>query len=156
MADVPMFLRVVSLLPFTLYVPEFRYDFLDHLGRGLTGGRDMKTEKPDRKRTIHMHFYVDEEEKKLIYERMALLGTENLSGYLRKAAIDSYFITIDLTDVKKMVSLQGTCANNINQIAKRVNGTGNIYAEDIEDLRRGYDSIWEAVRKVLAGIAKIK
>ena len=37
-------------------------------------------------------FYVTPEEKELIQQNMALLGTENMSAFLRKMAIDGHVI----------------------------------------------------------------
>ena len=44
----------------------------------------------NRKRNIQMKFYVTEEEKRLIDERMAQLPTRRYGAYLRKMAIDGY------------------------------------------------------------------
>ena len=46
----------------------------------------------NRKRNIQMKFYVTEEEKRLIDEKMALLPTRRYGAYLRKMAIDGYII----------------------------------------------------------------
>ena len=44
----------------------------------------------NRKRNIQMKFYVTEEEKRLIDEKMAQLPTQRYGAYLRKMAIDGY------------------------------------------------------------------
>lgn len=46
--------------------------------------------KADRKRPIQVKFFVDEKELSLIKVRMAQLGIENMSAYLRQVAIDGY------------------------------------------------------------------
>lgn len=46
--------------------------------------------KADRKRPIQVKFFVDERELSLIKARMAQLGIENMSAYLRQVAIDGY------------------------------------------------------------------
>ena len=46
--------------------------------------------KADRKRPIQVKFFVDERALGLIKARMAQLGIENMSAYLRKMAIDGY------------------------------------------------------------------
>ena len=50
----------------------------------------------------------------------------------------------------------GAKAHTVNQIAKRANETRSIYAEDVEDLRGQYATLWEAANKILIGLAKIK
>ena len=43
-----------------------------------------------RQRPIQVKFFVDEKELSLIKARMAQLGIENISAYLRQVAIDGY------------------------------------------------------------------
>jgi hypothetical protein len=109
-----------------------------------------------RKRNVHFHLWATEDEAALIKDRMTASGITGFGAYARKMLIDGYHINIDLSDVKEMVSLLRHCSNNINQIAKRANETRNIYAGDVDDLRRQHDSLWEAANKILTGLAKIK
>lgn len=44
----------------------------------------------NRKRNIQMKFYVTEEEKRLIDEKMAQLPTRRYGAYMRRMAIDGY------------------------------------------------------------------
>jgi hypothetical protein len=118
----------------------------------------MSDEKklPGRRRDIHLHFCVNEEERDLIRDRMERAGMTGMGAYLRKMAIDGYHVNIDLSDVREMVRLLKNATNNINQIARRTNETDNIYADDVEDLRKQYDSLWDMANKILTGLAKIK
>jgi uncharacterized protein YukE len=116
----------------------------------------LTAKKPNRRRNIHYHFCVSEDEAALIGERMARLGVTSMGAYFRKMAIDGYHINVDLSDVRELVSLLRRCSNNLNQIAKRANETRNIHEADIEDLRRRYDTLWEAASGILSGLAKIK
>lgn len=84
-----------------------------------------------RKREIVLRFRVTAEERGMIEEKMAQLGTENMAAYLRKMAIDGYIVKLDLPELKELVSLLRRSGNNLNQIAKRVNETSRIYAADI-------------------------
>ena len=116
----------------------------------------MSSEKKSRQRPIQLALWASEEEAALIRERMEAAGIRNFSAFARKMLIDGYHINLDLTDVHEMVVLLHRCSSNVNQIAKRANETRNIYAEDLADLRRQYDLLWEAANKILAGLAKIK
>jgi hypothetical protein len=111
---------------------------------------------PKRKRDIHLHFCVNEEENNLIRKRMADAGITSLGAYFRKMAIDGYHINVDLSDVRELVSILRRCSNNLNQYVKRAHETRSIYAADIEDVRQQYDTLWEAAKGILAGLAKIK
>jgi hypothetical protein len=44
---------------------------------------------------------------------------------------------------------------NLNQIAKRANEMGGVYAADIEDLRGRYDTLWEQAREILRRLSAL-
>ena len=52
----------------------------------------------NRRRPIQVKFFVDESELGLIKARMAQLGIENMSAYLRKMAIDGYEEKTDMPE----------------------------------------------------------
>ena len=87
-----------------------------------------------RKRTVQIKFRVTEAERDLILEKMKLVPTRNMAAYLRKIAIDGYIIQIDHADIKAMTAEIQKIGVNVNQIARRVNATGNAYQEDIEEM----------------------
>ena len=91
----------------------------------------------DEGRTIGLYFKVSPEEMETIKEKMELAGTANKRAYLRKMAVDGYIVRVDFGDLKGLLKLMASISNNINQIARRVNGTGNLYAEDMEDMKNG-------------------
>ena len=103
----------------------------------------------NRKRNIQMKFYVTEEEKRLIDEKMAQLPTRRYGAYLRKMAIDGYIIQLDTTDIKRMNAALSAIGRNINQIAKRVNAEGSTYQADMEEIRERLDQIWQLQRRIL-------
>ena len=51
----------------------------------------------ERKRNKEIHFYVTEEERKLIRRKMIESKTKNMGAYLRKMAIDGYIVNTDTT-----------------------------------------------------------
>ena len=98
------------------------------------------------KRNVQIKFRVTEAERDLIYEKMALLGTNNLAAYMRKIAIDGYIINIDTADLKAIAAECQKIGVNINQIARRVNSTTRIYEQDFDDMKRWIAEIWRLLR----------
>jgi len=96
-------------------------------------------------RTVGLFTKVSPEEKKVIDQKMALLGTGNLRAYLRKMAVDGYVVQLDMECVRDLVKLLRSISSNVNQIARRCNETRNLYAQDMEDLWQGYDKVWQEV-----------
>ena len=108
-----------------------------------------------RKRDVPILFWVTQEEKEQIETKMAQLGTENLSAYLRKMAIDGYVVKLDLPELRELVSLLRRSSNSLNQIAKRVNQTGRLYDEEREDILREQERLWSAANEILSTLAAI-
>lgn len=99
-----------------------------------------------RKRTVQIKFRVTEEEHRIIEQRMKLVPTRNMAAYMRKLALDGYIIQIDHTDIKKMTAEIQKIGVNVNQIAKRVNATGSVYQEDIEEIKEVLAEIYRKAR----------
>ena len=97
-----------------------------------------------------MKFYVTEEEKRLIEQKMSQLPTQRIGAYLRKMAIDGYIIYTDTTDIKAFTAELSAIGRNINQIAKRINATGSPYQADMEEIRERLDQIWQLQRRILS------
>ena len=100
----------------------------------------------NRKRNVQIIVRVTEEERALIEQKMKLVPTRNMAAYLRKIAIDGYIIQVDHTDIKAMTAEIQKIGVNVNQIAKRVNSTGSVYQEDIEEIKGVLAEIWRLQR----------
>ena len=104
----------------------------------------------NRKRNIQMKFYVTEEEKHLIDEKMKLLPTQRYGAYLRKMAINGYIIYTDTADIKAFTKELSAIGRNINQITKRINAGGSAYQADMDEIRERLDEIWLLQRRILS------
>ena len=100
----------------------------------------------NRKRNIQMKFWVTEEEKRLIDEKMKQLPTQRYGAYLRKMAIDGYIIHTDMSSLKEMNKALFSIGRNINQIAKRLNAA---YKADMDEIRERMEQIWQLQRRIL-------
>ena len=103
----------------------------------------------NRKRNVQIIIRVTEEERALIEEKMQQIPTLNLSAYARKMLIDGYIITLDLQEVKGHTAQLQKIGVNDNQIAKRINETGRIYADDMDEMKRVMEEVWRLERRLL-------
>jgi len=109
----------------------------------------------NRKRPIQVKFFVDEKEQALIKKKMEQAGIENMSAYIRKMVIDGYVVKLDMPELRELTLKMKSISNSENQIAKRVNSTGNIYEADIEEIKKNQEEIYEGIRKILTSLSKI-
>ncbi len=110
----------------------------------------------NRNRKIQLKFRVTPQEREMIEQKMAQLGTKNMAAYLRKISIDGYVVKLELPELKEMVSLLRRSSNNLNQLTKRVHETGRVYSSDLEDIVQNQERLWQAANDILAVLAKLK
>ena len=108
-----------------------------------------------RRRPIHLHVMVSEEEQALIQQRMAESGIRNMGAYMRKMALNGYVLHVDLSPVRELVSLQRRCANTLNQVAIHVNTYGGIYPDEIKALQRDYADHWGPLSDLLKKLSAL-
>ena len=103
----------------------------------------------NRKRNVQIIVRVTEDERALIEEKMKQIPTMNLSAYSRKMLIDGYIIVLDLQEVKTHTAQLQKIGVNGNQIARRINGTGRIYVDDMDEIKRLMEEVWRLERRLL-------
>ena len=104
-----------------------------------------------RRRPVHLHVMVSEEEQALIQEA----GIRNMGAYMRKMALNGYVLHVDLSPVRELVSLQRRCSNNLNQVAIQANTYGGIYPEEIATLKKDYEALWGPLSDLLKKLAAV-
>lgn len=104
----------------------------------------------NRKRKFVLRVPVTPEERALIQQKMDQLGTKNFSAYSRKMLIDGYIVNIDTAPVRAQTAELQKIGVNINQIARRINSTGTVYAQDLEYIKGALAQIWQLQRSILS------
>ena len=78
---------------------------------------------------------------------------KNREAYLRKMAIDGQCIRYDYSgfekEIRKCNYLISNASKSLNQIAMRVNSTGNFYGEDLKDLKKQMQIIKETQVEIM-------
>ena len=98
---------------------------------------------------------VNPEELARIREKQKELGIRNTGAYMRKMAMDGYCVNLDLSDVAQVSTLLRRCSNNLNQVAKRANESGQLYAADLEDLRSRLDELIAIGKQLLDKLTEL-
>ena len=70
-------------------------------------------------------------------------------------AIDGYIVKLDLPELSELLSLLRRTSNNINQVARRVHQTGNVYDTDLEDISQKQQELWEQMNEILSRLGRV-
>jgi hypothetical protein len=112
-------------------------------------------DKNNHQRPTQLHFFVNDKELELIKQKMALYGTENMSAYLRKLAIDGYVLRLELRELRELVSLMRRISNSENQIAKKLNASDKIYDTELDEINKNQEAILQGLNQIITSLAKL-
>lgn len=100
-----------------------------------------------RTRNVQLKINLTEEEKALFQKKMKMANCKTMNHFLRKVVSESNIYVVDLQPFREIQGLLSRYANSVNQIAKRVNSTGVIYSDDINDMKQQIEhlskEIWQ-------------
>ncbi|GHV11569.1 hypothetical protein FACS1894219_02920 [Clostridia bacterium] len=108
-----------------------------------------------KEKTTGFYFKMSQQEWDWVEQRMAQTGIRNKSAFIRKMAIDSHVINLDSTTINEIGKLLRVTANNVNQIARRVNSGGHAYREDIAHVDSQLTKIRADFGKALSFLSEI-
>jgi len=98
------------------------------------------------KRDLYLKIRVSREELDAIDRKFQNSSMKSRSEFVRAMIFQGYIVNFDNVEFKQLNSIMRTIANNVNQIALRVNRTGNIYEKDIDEIKEGINRIWQPLR----------
>ena len=105
---------------------------------------------PSRNRRNEIILYLSDDEKRILEEKWKLSGMKSKSAFIRHLIIYGYVYDVDyseLTEYGRQISKIGT---NINQIVRRVMKTGNVYGDDIREIKGLMEKVWRTHESMLS------
>lgn len=93
----------------------------------------------NRERNHQLKIYLNKEEKELFNEKMKLAKCRTMPYFIRKYVMEKEIYEVDLEPFRDLQGFLSNATNSLNQIAKRVNQTGIINRDDIEDMRKSIE-----------------
>ena len=106
-------------------------------------------------KTTGFYFKMSPEESELFERRMAQTGIRNKSAFIRKMCIDGHVINLDITALTEIGKLLRITANNVNQIAQRVNSGGEAYRQDVAEVNTQLTEIRADFGKLLTALSAV-
>lgn len=101
----------------------------------------LENQKENKSRTLNIRF--TESEYRDIEDKCRQFGYKSKSTYVRdcvRARVDLLVDKADFSETNRQINAIG---RNINQIDVRLHSTGNFYEEDMTEIKRGVNQIWQ-------------
>ena len=90
----------------------------------------------NRTRNNGIYLMLSDDELEILNKKYKLSGCKTLRQFIMKCVLEKDIFVLDMKVFKDMSTNIGRITSNVNQIAKRVNSTGIIYKDDMNDLRK--------------------
>ena len=113
-------------------------------------------QKEQQKYDIIIKVPVTADQLSMIHQRMKEAHTDNRAAFMRKMALDGYFLEIDTSLIKESNRLLRSISNNFNQVAKLANITGRVYDADLLDMAQKLNRIWGMQTQFMEKMSQLK
>lgn len=88
----------------------------------------------------------------ILKEKMRLSGEKSMNSFFRKLLLRGYVYQIDMSEYMTFNTHLSRIDSSLNQIARRVNATGNLYKDDIAEIRKDMEEIWHILKSIRSKI----
>ena len=104
----------------------------------------------NRERKNELKIYLSDKEQYILEQKVKISGMKSKSAFLRRLILYGFVYDIDYSDLRNYNTTLGKISGNLNQIAKRMNATGNVYKADVEEVKRLMKQVWDTQKSMLA------
>ena len=89
----------------------------------------------NRERKNEVKIYLSDDEQYILEQKVKISGMKSKSTFLRHLILYGFVYDIDYSCLWDYNAALGKIGGNLNQIAKRMNATGNVYAADVKEVK---------------------
>ena len=110
----------------------------------------------NRNRTNPVQFYLSDDEQYILNTKFKASGMKSMSAFLRKLVLYGYVYDVDYSYLRNYNTELGRISSSLNQIAKRMNATGNVYEADVKEVKELMKQVWQSQKSMLSKQPSIK
>jgi len=108
----------------------------------------MNTENRERQNRLTLR--LNDNELYILEQKTKISHMRDKSAFLRHLIVYGFVYDIDYSELREYTTQLGRISNNLNQIAKRMNATGNVYADDVREVKQLMQEVFRLQNKILA------
>ena len=109
----------------------------------------MARDRAHRTRKKELKIYLSDNEQYILDRKVELSKRKSASDYIRTLILFGFVYDVDYSYLRQYNETLGKISGNMNQIAKRVNSTGNVYEEDMAEVKAIMEQVWKTQKAML-------
>lgn len=110
--------------------------------------------KDNRDRVLQVR--LSQEEFDAIERKFKNSGLKSKSEFVRAMIFEGHLVYFSENELREIHRLINNIAGNVNQITRRVNSTGNIYENDLADIKEMLNKIWQPLLYFQSQLLRLK
>jgi len=103
-----------------------------------------------RERKNELKIFLSDDEQYILEQKVKISGMKSKSSFLRHLILYGFVYDIDYSYLQDYNTALGKISGNLNQIAKRMNATGNVYKADVEEVKKLMKQVWDTQKSILS------
>lgn len=110
-----------------------------------------------RERQNELKIYLNNDEQYILEQKFKISGMKSKSSFIiRHLILYGYVYDVDYEHLREYNTILARIGNNLNQIAKRMNATGNVYEADVKEVKELMKQVWQSQKSMLSKQPSIK
>lgn len=109
-----------------------------------------------RERQNELKIYLNDDERYILEQKWKASNMKSKSSFIRHLILYGYVYDINYEHLREYNTNLAQIGNNLNQIAKRMNATGNVYAADVREVKELMKQVWQSQKSMLSKQPSIK
>ena len=105
-----------------------------------------------RDRTNELKVFLSDDEKYVLDNKVKTSGMRNKSEYIRHMILYNYTYDIDYKDLQEYSRQISAIGRNINMIRERIMKTGNVYEDDVKEIKELMEKVWHTHESMLSKV----
>jgi len=110
----------------------------------------------NRERQNRLTLRLSDDELYILEQKCKASHMKDKSSFLRHLILYGYVYDIDYSELREYNAALAKIGNNLNQIAKRMNATGNVYKADVNEVKELMQKVWHTQKSMLSRQPSIK
>lgn len=115
----------------------------------MKGYYGMTKDRANRTRKNELKIYLSDDEKYILDRKVELSRRKSISDYIRTLILYGFVYDVDYSYLRQYNEMLGKISGSLNQIAKRINSTGNVYEEDMKEVKEIMEEVWRTQKAML-------
>lgn len=104
----------------------------------------------NRERQHELKIYLNDTEQYILKQKLKASNMRSKSSFIRHLILYGYVYEVNYDYLREYNTILSRISNNLNQITKRINTTGNIYKDDIQEVKELMKQVWQSQKSMLS------